>query len=137
MTKTIDSPLPFQVGDTISYLEIVRSLCFEYYPIEVSYTAIPVRGKVIKIRDLEVDKLSIDTIARTPDIERSRYLVTVLLGNKMRSTYHGCMVELQVHNTNPTSPQPEPATAPIAVQNFWCNHDVLFDLHPSSKVCCR
>ena len=119
--------LRFSVGDEISYLQVTRSRDYSFYPVMTNYTTTRIRGKVIRIRDLEVEKLNYSTVRQAPERERSQYLVTVLFGNKIHTTYHGCMVA--VRRFRPP--------APAAPQVLQWNSDVLFDLHPSSKVCCR
>lgn len=91
-------PLPYNVGDEISYIHINRHRDYNFYPVMTQYQGTRITGIVRAIRDLEVDKLNYKTVSKTPEIERSQYLITVKTVKGIRKDYDGRMVDIQIIN---------------------------------------
>lgn len=91
----IEVMLPFKVGDRISYIHITRARINESFPAKTIYLETKVTGVVKAIRDIFEDKLSANTVYNNPDIERSRYLITVRTENRIRKDYLGSMVNVK------------------------------------------
>ncbi len=87
--------MDLKVGDHIKALKLKRSRNYNTFPVDTQYTAENFEGKIIKIRDLSEDQLSIQTIERDPLNDRSRYLITIKTKNGLSSAYLGCLVEIE------------------------------------------
>jgi len=88
---------PFKVGDQISYIHITRTRDYSYFPVATQYEGTRVTGTVRAIRNTKQDILNIKTVSKTPEIERSQYLITVKTPKGIRTDYHGRMIEIQNH----------------------------------------
>lgn len=93
----MESPLPFKVGDQISYIHITRDRDYGFFPVVTSYKGTRVTGTVRAIRDTQEDKLDYKTVSKTPEIERSQYLITVKTAKGIRTDYNGKMIEIENH----------------------------------------
>lgn len=66
------------------------------FPAETLYEAKEYVGKVLQVRDTETEGLKWSTVRTHPQVERSRYLITVQLpDNKIKSFYSGRILNLQ------------------------------------------
>lgn len=82
-------------GTTISFQYIDRIVNTKTLPPEITYEAKNYTGKVLQVRDIELEGLSRHALKRNPSLERSQYLLTVRFpDNKIKSFYSGRMVNL-------------------------------------------
>ena len=83
-------------GNKVRFQYVDRNRDYSVYPVTVSYTIDEYEGTILEVRDLTVQRLSRETVARKPEIERSQFLLTVQLpDNKIKSFYDGRVINLQ------------------------------------------
>lgn len=88
--------LDFKKGDYVSCYKIRRTRDYGFFPCSTKYEADLVEGHVVSVRDTNVDKLAYKTVMRTPEIERSQYLVTFKTADGIVKSYDGCLVLVKV-----------------------------------------
>lgn len=79
-------------NDTIHCYKITRTREYNTFPATTTYTAREIIGKVIKIRDTEDDKLTYKTVMKNPEIERSRYLISIKTDKGIIKAYDGTLI---------------------------------------------
>jgi len=83
-------------GNKVKFQYVDRNRDYSKYPVTVSYEIDEYEGTVLEVRDLTVQRLSRETVARKPEIERSQFLLTVQLSdNKIKSFYDGRVINIQ------------------------------------------
>jgi len=89
-----------KVGDLVYFQYVKRDRDYNYYPVTVNYEVQDIVGTIIHIRDCNVDKLGYKTVRDKPEIERSRYVVTVKqkLGG-IGKYYDGRMINIKVDHS--------------------------------------
>jgi hypothetical protein len=88
-------------GNKVKFQYIDRVRDYSVFPTATSYDIDTYEGTVVDVRDISIDKLSRETVARHPEVERSRYLVTIQLSdNKIKSFYDGRVVNIKKINKN-------------------------------------
>ena len=76
------------------YIERVRD--YGSFPANTSYDVSTYEGTVLEMRDTQDIKLAYKTVIKSPEIERSRFLLTVKLSdNKIKSFYDGRVINLE------------------------------------------
>ena len=86
-------------GNKVKFQYVDRNLDFGVYPIATSYQIDEYEGTIVNIRDTQIQKVGYDTILRNPDVERSRFLLTVQMpDNKIKSFYDGRIINVQKIN---------------------------------------
>jgi hypothetical protein len=85
-------------GQSIKFQYVKRHEDRGFYPPDVNYEVESQEGTVIKVRDLNAEKLQPKTVMYGPKVERSRYLLTVQTSdNKVKSFYSGRVFNIQVN----------------------------------------
>jgi hypothetical protein len=95
-----DKEFDLEVGDIVSFLYVERNRDYNFFPVVTHYSTTEITGIITHIRDIEEDKLDYKTIRKTPEIERSQYIVTVKKPNGLGKYYNGRMVNVRKHNTS-------------------------------------
>lgn len=76
------------------YIDRVRT--YDNFPAHTNYIAESYEGVLLEVRDTTENVVSTATVYRKPEIERSRYLLTVKLNdNKIKSFYSGRVINLE------------------------------------------
>jgi hypothetical protein len=96
-----DTEFDLKEGDKISFQYVSRDRDYSYFPAITNYEVEDVAGTVIHIRNLDEDKLSFSTVRKNPEIERSKYIVTVKSHAKgIGKYYNGRMINLVKHDVS-------------------------------------
>lgn len=86
-------------GSKVKFQYVDRNIDFNVYPAATSYQIDEYEGTVLDVRDTEANKIGYHTIMRNPDVERSRFLLTVQMpDNKIKSFYDGRIINVQKIN---------------------------------------
>jgi hypothetical protein len=94
--EKIEMIAQLNAGNKIKFQYVDRNRDYSMYPVTVSYNIDQYEGTVLEVRDLTVKQLDRNTVARKPEIERSRYLLTVQLNdNKIQSFYDGRVINIE------------------------------------------
>jgi uncharacterized protein YcnI len=83
--------LTYKLNDEIQFGVIERFRDYSFFPVATKYTYTEVTGKVINIRDIEIDKLEYKTVYKNPELERSRYLITIKTNEGIKK-YYDCRI---------------------------------------------
>ena len=93
--------LNLKEGDKISFQYVTRDRDYSFYPVTVSYEIEDIAGKITHIRNLDEDKLAISTVRKNPEIERSKYVITVKNHSRgIGKYYHGRMINVVKHEVS-------------------------------------
>ena len=93
--------LNLKEGDKISFQYITRDRDYNYFPVITNYEVEDVAGKITHIRNLDEDKLAISTVRKSPEIERSQYVITVKNHSRgIGKYYNGRMINLVKHEVS-------------------------------------
>jgi hypothetical protein len=88
-------------GNKVKFQYVERNRDFSVYPVSTAYAVETYEGTVIEVRDTETQRLNRKTVRSKPEVERSRFLLTVQLpDNKIKSFYDGRIIN--VKKVNPT-----------------------------------
>ena len=83
-------------GNKIKFQYVERDLNADVLPLRVSYGVKNYTGKILEVRDTEQKMIDRECLFRRPDVERSRFLITVQLSdNKIKSFYDGRVINLE------------------------------------------
>jgi hypothetical protein len=83
-------------GNKVKFQYVERKQDFNFYPANTSYEVEAYEGVVLESRNLDERPLDRQTVVRKPQIERSKFLLTVQLpDNKIKSFYDGRIINLQ------------------------------------------
>ena len=83
-------------GNKVKFQYIERIRDFAFFPANTSYDVATYEGTILEMRDTQETKLAYKTVSTHPEIERSRYLLTVKLNdNKIKSFYDGRVINLE------------------------------------------
>ena len=83
-------------GNKVKFQYIDRKRDYAVYPVNTSYEIENYEGTILEVRDLNTQKLEYKTVSRKPEIERSRFLLTVQMpDNKIKSFYDGRVINIQ------------------------------------------
>lgn len=85
------------VGDVVQFQYIDKERIYNTFPVDTQYSVENYAGKILCIRNLHEDKLSMQTIERNPLLERSQFLMTVQFNDgKIKSFYCGRVLNFKV-----------------------------------------
>lgn len=79
-------------NDIIHCYKVIRKRTYNTFPATTTYKTQEIIGKVIKIRDTEEDKLTYKTVMKNPEIERSRYLISIKTATGIIKSYDGALI---------------------------------------------
>ena len=83
-------------GNKIKFQYVDRKNDRTHLPAHVTYEIKNYEGTLLEIRDLFNNRLEWKTLVKSPEVERSRYLLTVQgTDNKIKSFYDGRVINLQ------------------------------------------
>lgn len=83
-------------GNKVKFQYIERVRDYASFPANTSYDVSTYEGTVLEMRDTQDVKLAYKTVIKSPEIERSRFLLTVKLSdNKIKSFYDGRVINLE------------------------------------------
>jgi len=87
-------------GNKVKFQYVDRKEDFTHWPsTHTSYVIDEYEGTVIAVRDTDETRIALETALRRPEVERSRYLLTVQLpDNKIKSFYDGRIINVQKIN---------------------------------------
>ena len=95
ITDQFESEPAYKVNDEIQFGVIERFRDYGFYPVATYYTYKEMTGKVISIRDTSIDKLNYATVKKKPEIERSKYLITIKTKEGIKKYYHCRIVNVK------------------------------------------
>lgn len=85
------------VGDVVQFQYVDRERTYNTFPVNTEYSVEDYKGKILCIRDLHQDRLSMQTIERNPLLDRSKFLMTVQFNDgKIKSFYCGRVINFKV-----------------------------------------
>ena len=85
------------VGDVVEFQYVERVKNYNSFPSDTQYSVENYMGKVLYIRNLCDEPLSMQTIERNPLLDRSKFLMTVQFSDgKIKSFYCGRVVNFKV-----------------------------------------
>lgn len=88
-------------GQVVTFQCVDRVVDKSVVPPQTNYALKSYVGTVVGVRDTTQDKVKHETVKSHPDVERSRYLVTVKMpDNKIRNFYSGKIVNLKTRRKN-------------------------------------
>ena len=83
-------------GNKVKFQYVERIRDFAFFPANTVYDVSEYEGTILEMRDTQETKLAYKTVSTHPEIERSRYLLTVKLNdNKIKSFYDGRVINLE------------------------------------------
>lgn len=83
-------------GNKIKFQYVDRKDDRTHLPAHVTYEIKNYEGTLLEIRDLFDNRLAWKTLVKNPEVERSRFLLTVQgTDNKIKSFYDGRVINLQ------------------------------------------
>ena len=87
-------------GNKVKFQYVDRTQDFTHWPSShTNYKIDEYEGTVIAVRDTEETALTLKTVVRKPEVERSRFLLTIQLpDNKIKSFYDGRIINVQKIN---------------------------------------
>ena len=95
ISDQFESEPTYKVNDEIQFGVIERFRDYGFFPVATYYTYKEMTGKVINIRDTSIDKLNYATVSKKPEIERSKYLITIKTKEGIKKYYHGRIVNVK------------------------------------------
>ncbi len=85
------------VGDVVEFQYVDRERNYNTFPVDTKYDVEDYMGKVLSIRNLYNEPLSMQTVERNPLLDRSQFLMTVQFNDgKIKSFYCGRVVNFKV-----------------------------------------
>jgi hypothetical protein len=83
-------------GNKVKFQYVERIRDFAFFPANTVYDVSEYEGTILEMRDTQENQLEYKTVMKHPEIERSRFLITVKLSdNKIKSFYDGRVINLQ------------------------------------------
>lgn len=85
------------VGDVVEFQYVDRERNYNTFPVDTKYDVENYAGKILCIRNVYEDPLSMQTVERNPLLDRSKFLMTVQFNDgKIKSFYCGRVVNFKV-----------------------------------------
>lgn len=85
------------VGDVVQFQYIDRERNYNTFPVDTKYDVENYAGKILCIRNVHEQPLSMQTVERNPWLDRSKFLMTVQFNDgKIKSFYCGRVVNFKV-----------------------------------------
>lgn len=85
------------VGDVVQFQYVDRERNYNTFPVDTKYDVENYAGKILCIRNVHEDPLSMQTVERNPLLDRSKFLMTVQFNDgKIKSFYCGRVVNFKV-----------------------------------------
>lgn len=91
-----DLRLAIRQNDIIHCYKVIRQRTYDTFPATTTYKTQEIIGKVINIRDTQEDKLSYKTVYKNPEIERSRYIISIRTANGIIKSYDGVLILIKI-----------------------------------------
>ncbi len=83
-------------GSKVKFQYIDRVRKYDNFPAHTNYAVESYEGTLLEVRDTAENVVSTTTVYRKPEIERSRFLLTVKLNdNKIKSFYDGRVINIE------------------------------------------
>lgn len=85
------------VGDVVQFQYVDRERNYNTFPVDTKYDVENYAGKILCIRNVHEDPLSMQTVERNPLLDRSKFLMTVQFNDgKIKSFYCGRVINFKV-----------------------------------------
>ena len=85
------------VGDVVEFQYVERVKNYNIFPADTRYDVESYAGKILCIRNIHEQPLSVETVDRNPLLDRSKFLMTVQFNDgKIKSFYCGRVVNFKV-----------------------------------------
>ena len=85
------------VGDAVEFQYLDKVRTYNTFPVNTQYIVENYAGKILCVRNVHEDPLSMRTVERYPLLERSQFLMTVQFNDgKIKSFYCGLVINFKV-----------------------------------------